>query len=73
MTIEDDAYWILSNAEAIAVNQDPLGIQGKCVLGCGRYYHHQVWTAPLSEEGAYAVLIVNFGTSNFWGDRVCWD
>lgn len=59
MTIEDDAYWILTNREAIAVNQDPLGIQGKCVQDCGDLNNVQKWYAPLEGE-AYALAIINF-------------
>lgn len=72
MTKEDDAYWILSNTEALAVNQDPLGVEGKCVKGCSSYDGIQVWTAPLSGDGAYAIVVANLGTWDLWGDRVCW-
>ncbi|ERN05380.1 alpha-galactosidase 3 [Amborella trichopoda] len=39
---------ILSNKEVIAVNQDPLGIQGRKVSAEGSDYCSQVWAGPLS-------------------------
>ncbi|KAK8464691.1 hypothetical protein PHAVU_010G058401 [Phaseolus vulgaris] len=56
----DDTLEILSNAEVIAVNQDPLGIQGKKVRMEGAL---EIWAGPLSEYRV-AVLILNK-----YGDR----
>ncbi|KAK7382884.1 hypothetical protein VNO80_02034 [Phaseolus coccineus] len=56
----DDTIEILSNAEVIAVNQDPLGIQGKKVRMEGAL---EIWAGPLSGYRV-AVLILNK-----YGDR----
>ncbi|XP_074581622.1 alpha-galactosidase-like [Curcuma longa] len=53
-----DALEILSNAEVIAVNQDPQGVQGKKVVGGSA----QVWAGPLS-GGRVAVVLWNRGGS----------
>jgi alpha-galactosidase len=47
---------ILTNTEVIAVDQDPLGIQGRVMLDRG--YGVQVWAKPLA-DGALAVAILN--------------
>ncbi|RCV14516.1 hypothetical protein SETIT_2G432600v2 [Setaria italica] len=39
---------ILSNKEVIQVNQDPLGVQGRRILGEGKYGCREVWAGPLS-------------------------
>jgi len=39
---------ILSNKEVIQVNQDPLGVQGRKILGEGKYGCREVWAGPLS-------------------------
>ncbi|PWZ29988.1 Phytoene dehydrogenase, chloroplastic/chromoplastic [Zea mays] len=39
---------ILSNKEVIQVNQDPLGVQGRKILGQGKYGCREVWAGPLS-------------------------
>jgi len=49
---------ILGNAEAIAVNQDPLGKQGKLVYANGQY---QIWTGPLADK-SHAVVVVSVVT-----------
>jgi alpha-galactosidase len=49
---------ILSNREVIAVDQDPLGIQGRPI---GRHRLGQVWSKPLV-GGARAVALLNRGT-----------
>ena len=57
----------LSNAHAIAVNQDPLGVQARLVRDGGwmpdnprpthnRAFGYQVWTGPLNKGGVVAVL-----------------
>jgi alpha-galactosidase len=47
---------ILLNQEVIAVNQDPLGLQGFPVLTSG---NQSVWAKPLNESGARAVVLLN--------------
>jgi alpha-galactosidase len=47
---------ILTNEEVIAVNQDPLGVQGRVVLDRG--YGIQTWAKPLA-DGAVAVILFN--------------
>ncbi|OEL23694.1 Alpha-galactosidase 3 [Dichanthelium oligosanthes] len=39
---------ILSNKEVIQVNQDPLGVQGRKILGQGKFGCREVWAGPLS-------------------------
>ena len=51
---------ILTNAEAIAVNQDALGLQGTDVRMDGDL---SVWAKPLNESGARAVVLLNNGTT----------
>jgi len=46
---------ILTNKEVIAVNQDPLGIQGRKVRDDGNY---EVWAKPLA-DGSRAVILLN--------------
>ncbi|WOL06028.1 alpha-galactosidase-like [Canna indica] len=57
-SISRDALEILSNSEVIAVNQDPLGVQGKKVVGGTT----EVWAGPLS-GGKVAVVLWNRGGS----------
>ncbi|MEM1247360.1 MAG: glycoside hydrolase family 27 protein [Acidobacteriota bacterium] len=47
---------LLTNTDVLAVNQDPLGRQGRIVLDRG--YGLQVWAKPL-EGGAVAVALLN--------------
>ena len=47
---------ILTNTEVIAVDQDPLGVQGRVVLDRG--YGLQVWRKPLA-DGSVAVALFN--------------
>jgi len=49
---------ILTNREVIAVDQDPLGMQGRKVRDDGA---HEVWMKPLS-DGSRAVILFNRGT-----------
>ena len=52
----------LSNAEIIAIDQDPLGVQGTCKVSCVRdriAKQPEIWTAPLADGGA-AVVAVNW-------------
>lgn len=55
-TMTDDIRDILTNREVIAVDQDPLGIQGRVTLDQG--FGLQIWAKPL-EDGAMAVTILN--------------
>ncbi|HWA73481.1 MAG TPA: glycoside hydrolase family 27 protein [Polyangiaceae bacterium] len=52
---------ILTNAEVIAVDQDPLGVQGKVVASPGT--NLQVWAKKLSGTNTVAVALFNRGTS----------
>ena len=51
---------ILTNKEVIAVNQDPLGIQGTPVWDDGE--QHQVWAKRMA-DGSVAVALLNRGES----------
>jgi alpha-galactosidase len=50
---------VLTNPEVIAINQDPLGIQGTPIKHDGR---GEVWVKPL-EDGERAVALLNRGSS----------
>ena len=50
---------ILTNQEAIAVNQDPLGIQGHIIRSVGNV---DVWAAKPLFDGSRALLLFNHGT-----------
>ena len=67
--MSNDTFRILTNPEVIAINQDPLGIQGNKVKSDGT---RDVWASPLS-DGSFAVLLLNRGntTTNItanWND-----
>ncbi|KAL8171439.1 hypothetical protein V2J09_023243 [Rumex salicifolius] len=47
-SITAETMEILSNKEVIAVNQDPLGVQGRKVHVSGRHGCQQIWAGPLS-------------------------
>jgi alpha-galactosidase len=49
---------ILANREVIAVDQDPLGVQGRRVRDDGA---HEVWMKPLA-DGSRAVILFNRGS-----------
>ncbi len=53
--MSEETRQILTNKEVIAVNQDPLGIQGTRYLKSG---HKEVWAKPLV-DGSYAVVLFN--------------
>ena len=57
-TMSADIRAILTNREVIAVDQDPLGIQGRKVRDNGP---HEVWMKPLA-DGTRAVILFNRGT-----------
>ena len=52
----------LTNREVIAVNQDPLGKQGRVVAGNGT--NLEVWSEELSGTNARAVALFNRGTGS---------
>jgi alpha-galactosidase len=52
---------ILTNAEVIAIDQDPLGIQGHIVSGKGT--NLQVWAKKLTGTNTVAAVLLNRGTS----------
>jgi alpha-galactosidase len=54
--MSDEIREILTNVEVIAVDQDPLGVQGRVVLDRG--YGLQVWAKPLA-DGSVAVALFN--------------
>merc|ERR1711970_70824 len=74
LTRESEAYRIITNERLLAINQDPLGVQGQCIKDCCSHgsiggitspwtcYHFdhswQVWAGPLV-EGAFVVVVVN--------------
>jgi alpha-galactosidase len=53
--MSDDTFAILSAKELIAVNQDPLGIQGDLIYQLGPI---QIWAGPLS-TGERAFVLFN--------------
>ncbi len=54
--ISPESVAIAQHKEVIAINQDPLGLQGTCKLGCNT--EQQVWTRKLS-NGRLAVALLN--------------
>jgi len=60
---------ILTNPEVIAVNQDPLGLQGVILRQEGGI---QVWAKPLAGTGERAVLFFNPGLSAEGEAEVAW-
>ena len=50
---------ILTNPEVIALNQDPLALQGVPVSADGQ----SVWAKPLNESGVRGVVLLNAGTA----------
>lgn len=68
-SMSNDTFRILTNSEVIAVNQDPMGVQGNRSKVDG---DKEVWQGPLAYD-SYAVLLVNRGSSPAsitaeWGD-----
>ena len=56
------ALTILSNTELIAINQDPLGVQGTCRVYCkmnDKSTKPEIWAAPLA-DGGIAIVPVNW-------------
>jgi alpha-galactosidase len=56
-TMKPEVRDILLNREVIAVDQDPLGVQGRRILDGG---HNEVWMKPLA-DGSRAVILFNRG------------
>jgi alpha-galactosidase len=67
-SMPQDTADILTNREVIAVDQDPLGMQGRRVRDDGA---HELWMKPLA-DGSRAVILFNRG-SDPAGIRVSWD
>ncbi len=67
-TMSPSTSEILLNREVIAVDQDPLGVQGRIVIDRGN--GSQVWMKPL-QDGGRAVALVNF-RSDTAGVSVRW-
>jgi len=59
-SMSEDTYMILRNQEVIAINQDPLGVQGHRVSDAG---DQEVWAGPLA-NGDVAVVLLNRGKSD---------
>jgi alpha-galactosidase len=59
-TMSDATRQILTNQEVIAIDQDPLGLQGVPVRIDGQL---EVWAKPLNESGARAVVLFNLSGS----------
>ncbi|KAK1264482.1 hypothetical protein QJS04_geneDACA017035 [Acorus gramineus] len=55
-SITSETLEILSNEEVIAVNQDPLGVQGRKVSTEGEDGCRQIWAGPLSEDHLVVAL-----------------
>lgn len=67
--MSDSIFYILTNREAIAIDQDSLGYQGRKVRTDGDV---QIWSKKL-KNGAWAVVLVNNGNENasssvLWSD-----
>ncbi|KAK4433510.1 Alpha-galactosidase 3 [Sesamum alatum] len=60
-SMTQETFEILSNEEVIAVNQDPLGVQGRKVYSYGPDGCYQVWAGPLSGQ-RLAVVLWNRGS-----------
>jgi alpha-galactosidase len=66
---------ILLNRELIAVNQDPLGVQGRTIGSAEHDWHgpdYQVWSKPLV-DGSVAVAFFNFTADQPRGMLVPWE
>ncbi|MEH3120659.1 MAG: glycoside hydrolase family 27 protein [Sphingomonas phyllosphaerae] len=57
-TTSPAALALLSNRDAIAIDQDPAGVQGKAAIVSGR---QEIWTKRLS-DGGMAIALFNRGT-----------
>jgi alpha-galactosidase len=61
-TMSANTKAILTNAEVIAVDQDPLGQQGRVVAGSGT--NQEVWSKTLTGTNTRAVALFNRGSSS---------
>ncbi|CAN6165994.1 unnamed protein product [Urochloa humidicola] len=68
-SISEETLGILSNAEAIAINQDRLGIQGKKVRSYGNDL--EVWAGRLTRH-RQAVLLLNRGATSSASITAAW-
>jgi len=59
-TINPDSRALLQNRGAIAVNQDPQGVQGRRITKAG---NHEVWTKPINPAGSYAFVLLNLNNA----------
>jgi len=59
-TINSESRALLQNRGAIAINQDPLGVQGRRVIKSG---NHEVWTKPISPSGSYSFVLLNLNNA----------
>jgi len=57
-TIRTDSRALLQNRAAIAINQDPLGVQGRRIAKKGDI---QVWTRPVTPKGSVAFVFLYVG------------
>ena len=57
--MSDDAFKILTNDHVIAVNQDPLGVQGNRTKQDGT---NEIWQVPM-KDGTRVALAFNRGDS----------
>ncbi|KAL7613441.1 hypothetical protein Lser_V15G08338 [Lactuca serriola] len=68
-SMSKETYEILSNKEVIAVNQDPLGVQGKKVKKNGDL---EVWAGPLAHNKVVVILWNRGGSTSeitaYWSD-----
>lgn len=58
--MSESTIQILTNLEAIGVNQDPLGIQGRVIRRNGKV---SIWSGKPLFDGSQAVLVFNQGSS----------
>jgi len=68
-SLSASAYKTLTNAEVIAINQDPLGIQGKIVVNGSNY---QIYADPLY-DGSLAVIAFNRDDNLSMTIKVNWE
>ena len=58
--MSDETFEILTNEEVIAINQDPLGVQGKKLVNNNG---KEIWGGPLSDN-AFVVMLLNRGDTS---------
>ncbi len=76
-SLDQDILDIIANPEVIAVNQDDLGAQAKCIYNCESYEGVQVLMAPLQPEKGvletYAIEFINFGSKEGVVPELRWE